>query len=318
MKVYLGVDVGGTNIKIASVGTGGRVLARGIIDTNPDDGPTTAFRRVAAAVPSLVRGRDVVAAGVGCAGLVDHATGRLHASPNLKRWENTPLRRIARRSLGVYTTVDNDATSAAYGEYRAGGNRRCRHLVFLTLGTGVGGGVVSDGRIVRGTSGYGGEVGHTAVSADGPRCRCGTRGCLEAYAGGYAVVRRARELLGARRSRYLTRWLEEGRRLTPHLVFEAARRRDAVGTRVAREVGEALGVAIGSLVNVFNPEVVVLGGGVSGSFDLLAPHIERVVARRAFGESVTAVRIERSRLGNDATAVGAAMFARDSLSSLHP
>lgn len=318
MSVYIGVDVGGTNIKIASVTARGRVLARGIIDTNPDDGPERALRRVAAAVPALAGRREVDAVGIGCAGLID-PSGNLHASPNLKRWENTPLRRIGRRVFGVYTTADNDATSAAYGEYKAGGNRRCRHLVFLTLGTGVGGGVISDGRVIRGVGGYGGEVGHIAVTRDGPRCHCGTRGCLEAYAGKYAVVRRARELLDERGSRYLARWVrQEGRTLTPRLIMEAARRGDAVGKRVTREMGEYLGIAIASLVNLFNPEVVVIGGGVSGSFDLISPHVERMVARRAFPESVSMVRIERSQLGNDATAVGAAMFARDSKSSSHP
>lgn len=312
MSVYVGVDVGGTNIKIAAVSPSAKVLARGMIDTRPDDGPERAFRRVAAAVPSLVGRRSITAVGIGCAGLID-PSGYLHASPNLKRWEDTPLARIGRRVFGVYTTADNDATCAAYGEYRAGGNRRCRHLVFLTLGTGVGGGVVSDGRVIRGAGGYGGEVGHIAVTRDGPLCHCGTRGCLEAYAGAWAVVKRARELLRERPGRYLSRWVGvDGRTLTPRLIMEAARRGDGVGRRVVREMGEALGVGIASLVNVFNPEVVVIGGGVSASFDLIAPYIERVVEQRAFSESASMVRIESSHLGNDATAVGAAMIAKDS------
>jgi len=313
MSVLVGVDIGGTNIKIVTMTRAGRVLSRGVIDTLPDEGPQSAFRRVAATLPSLLGSRTMEAAGVGCAGLIDPRTGHLLTSPNLKQWENTPLRRIARRALGVYTTVDNDATSAAWGEYRCGANRNCRHLVFLTLGTGVGGGVISDGRIVRGAAGFGGEVGHIAVTTDGPRCRCGSRGCLEAYAGSYGLERRARELMKERRSRYLSRWVKDDRRrLTPQLIMEAARRGDSIGTRVAREMGETLGVAIASLINLFNPEVVVVGGGVAGSFDLVAPHIEGVVRRRAFAASVDMTRIERSVLGNDATAVGAAMFARDS------
>jgi glucokinase len=314
VSVTVGVDVGGTNIKIASVGRAGRVLARGIIDTAPADGPEAAMARVAAALPTVVGARAVDAVGLGCAGLVDSRRGRLLASPNLKRWEGSPIGRIARRAFGVYTIVENDATAAAYGEYRAGANRGCRHLVFITLGTGVGGGVISDGRVIRGAGGYGGEVGHVAVDPDGPRCRCGSRGCLEAYAGSYALARRVRELLGERRSRYLTRWVQDERRQpTPRLVMEAARRGDSVASRAIREMGERLGVAVATLVNLFNPEVVVIGGGVSASFDLISPHVERVVAARAFSESAAMARIERSALGNDATAVGAAMIARDAV-----
>jgi len=318
VSVTVGVDVGGTNIKIASVNRTGRVLARGVIDTIPADGPEAALGRVARAIPSLVGRRVIDAVGVGCAGLIDRRRGRLLASPNLKEWEDSPIRRIARRVFGVYTIVDNDATSAAYGEYRCGANRGCRHLVFITLGTGVGGGIISDGRVIRGAASYGGEVGHITVNPDGPRCRCGSRGCLEAYAGSYGLRRRVGELLAQRRSRYLTRWVGvERRRVTPRLIMEAARRGDSVGRRIAREMGEHLGVAVATLVNLFNPEVVVIGGGVSGSFDLISPHIERVVARRAFAASAAMVRIERSALGNDATAVGAAMFARDALTSRH-
>jgi glucokinase len=290
-----------------------------LIDTRPEDGPAATFRRAAAALASLLRGRELEAAGVGCAGLIDPRKGVLLAAPNLKSWENAPVKRIARRALGVYTTIDNDATSAAYGEYRCGANRGCEHLVFLTLGTGVGGGIVSDGRLIRGAASFGGELGHITVDRNGPVCRCGNRGCLEAFAGTYALQRRARELMRERRSRYLTRWVQaERRRLTPRLIMEAARRGDSVGKRVAREMGESLGVAIASLVNVFNPEVVVVGGGVSGSFDLISPHIERVVKRRAFAAAAAMTRIEPSALGNDATAVGAAMFARDSLVASNP
>jgi glucokinase len=315
VSVTVGVDVGGTNIKMASVSPTGRVLARGILDTVPADGPKAAMERVAAALPTVVGRRTIDAVGVGCAGLIDPRRGHVLASPNLKQWENSPLARIARRVFGVYTIVENDATSAAYGEYRCGDNRGCRHLVFITLGTGVGGGVISDGRVIRGAAGYGGEVGHITVDPGGPRCRCGNRGCLEAHAGSYGLARRVRELLKEKRSRHLSRWIEvERRRPTPRLIMEAARRGDSVARHVVREMGEHLGVAVATLVNLFNPEVVVIGGGVSGSLDLISPHIERVVARRAFAESAAMARIERSALGNDATAVGAAMFARDAVS----
>lgn len=313
MSVYAGIDVGGTNIKILLVGATGRVLARESIETCPAAGADAALARAADVVVSLAGAREVAAAGVGCAGLIDARRGRLLDSPNLKAWENIPLRRFARRHLGVHTIVDNDATCAAWGEFTRGANRRLRDMIFITLGTGVGGGIVSGGELVRGAGNFGGELGHMAVSPDGPRCHCGARGCLEAYVGSYGLLRRARELLEERRSRWLSRQLDAGERLTPRLITEAARKGDRVGRRVVREMGEALGVAVASLVNLVNPAAVVVGGGVAASFDLIGPHVERVVRRRAFGPAADMVRIEASTLGNDATAIGAAALARDSL-----
>lgn len=315
MRVFAGIDIGGTAIKILTVSSTGRVFARGAIDTMPAEGPSHAFRRIADALRSLSRGHEIAAAGIGCAGLIDVRKGWLRESPNLPAWNATPLARVARRALDVYITIDNDATSAAYGEYRKGSLRNVRNLVFITLGTGVGGGVIVDGRVLRGAGNYAGEIGHTVINEDGPRCRCGARGCLEAYAGTYAMVRDVRAALAQRRSRYLTRWVADGEPLTPRLIMDAARRGDAVAKRVVRSAGEHLGTGIASMINVFNPEAVVIGGGVAASLDLLLPHIERVVARRAFEQSAAMARIVASRLGNDATAVGAALFARDNLKS---
>jgi glucokinase len=319
LKVFLGIDIGGTNVKIAVVGRTGRVHARGAIDTNPKEGPRKTFGRIAAAAGTLAgfrKGAEVAAAGVGCAGLIDPVKGRLFSSPNLPAWENSPIGRIAGRALGVYTIVDNDANCAAYGEFRAGACRGMENLVFVTLGTGVGGGVVTGGRLLRGAANFAAEIGHTTVSVDGPKCRCGNRGCLEAYVGTYGLVRSARERLKEKPTGLLGRWVGAGgqkRRLTPRLVFDAARRRDPAARAVVKDAGRYLGVGIASLVNVFNPEAVVLGGGVAGSFDLLRPHIERTVRRRAFAESARMAKIVSSQLGNDATAVGAAMLARDAL-----
>lgn len=311
MKRYLGIDIGGTNIKMAVVDSRGRVETRGVIETRASEGPAPALRRVAAAVPQLTRGRGVAGAGVGCAGLID-AAGVVRHSPNLPAWEGKHLGRIARRLFGVDTSVDNDATAAAWGEYRCGNNDGCDDFVFVTLGTGVGGGVVSGGRLVRGAQNFGGEVGHVCVAKGGRRCHCGARGCAEAYAGSYGMVRTARELLSRRSGRLLTPWVKrEGRRLTPELIAQAARRGDAVARAVIAHAGEHLGVLVASLVHVFNPEVVVIGGGVSASFDLILPHVRGTLVRQVFSASARGVRIERSLLGNDATAVGAAMLTRD-------
>jgi glucokinase len=299
---YLGVDIGGTNIKVATVSDRGRVRVRGLIETAPAEGPTRAFARIHQAARSLAARTGIHGVGVGCAGLIDARRGILRASPNLKAWEGAALGRLARAHFSVPVVIENDATSAAYGESFVRGARG-RNLVALTLGTGVGGGIVVDGRVVRGAHGYGGEIGHMTVDPDGPRCRCGARGCLEAYAGSYGVVRLARAAL-RRRGRRPTG------RLTPRAVMEAARSGDAAARDAVRAVGEALGIAIASMIDVVNPSIVTVGGGIAGAFDLLEPHVRRMVRRHAFRESAYGVTIERFRLGNDAALVGAAMLSR--------
>ncbi len=317
MKVYLGIDIGGTNVKIAVVGGTGRIYARGLVDTLPDEKPQKTFQRIRLACDSLVKlGKDteIVAAGVGCAGLFDPATGYLHTSANLPGWENSPLTRIASRALGVYTVIDNDVNCAAYGEYRLGADRRVRNLVFVALGTGVGGGAIVDGKVLRGSANYAAELGHMTVNFDGPKCRCGNRGCLEAYVGSYGIVRSARDRLREGKGRILRQWVtEKKKRLSPHLVFEAARRRDGAATAVVRQTGDVLGIGLASMINIFNPEKVVVGGGIASSFDLLEPHVEKAISRCAFAEPARLAEVTRTVLGNDASVAGAALMARDAV-----
>ena len=311
MSAWIGVDIGGTNIKIATVSPTGEVLARGVVETRAGDGPAAAFRRIHEAARYLAGRQSIAGVGIGCAGLVDARRGLLRESPNLPAWRGAPLARLARSHFRLPITVENDATSAAFGESFVRGERG-RHLVFITLGTGVGGGIVVDGRVLRGVSGFGGEIGHMTVDPNGPLCRCGSRGCLEAYAGSYGIVRAARNAAkSSAKSRRapLARRLG-GRSVTARDVLDAARRGDAIGREAARIAGEHLGLAIAAMLNVLNPSVVVIGGGVAGGFDVLAPHVRRAVARFAFADTARAARIEPSRLGNDAAVVGVAMLAR--------
>jgi len=301
VSTLLGVDIGGTNIKIAAVSPGGRVLARGLIDTPADEGPARAFRAIHAAARTLAGTTGVAAVGIGCAGLIDARRGVLRESPNLPAWAGAPLAALARRYFSVPVTLENDATSAAFGESFVRGARG-KNLVAITLGTGVGGGIVVDGSIVRGVSGFGGEIGHMTVDPNGPRCRCGSRGCLEAYAGSYGIVAAARRAARAR----------AGVRRPPataRAVLDAARAGDAVCKRAVRDVGEHLGIAVASVLDVLNPSVVVLAGGIAAAFDLLEPHLKRAVAAHAFAQTAADAAIERSRLGNDAAVVGVALLA---------
>ena len=309
---FLGVDIGGQFAKLALVGVGGKILAR---DRVPTTGMSAeeVFADIGAKLPGLVARRKLSGVGVACAGLVDPVAGRVLESPNMPKWRNAPIRRIARQALGVQVCIENDANAAALGEYRIGIGRGSHVFVLITLGTGVGGGIVCDGRILRGDKNFAGEIGHMAVSQKGPKCRCGNRGCLEAYLGTYALVRDARRRLRSRRSSKLHATLNAGGSLSPKLLGRAARSGDAVANAVFADAGQHLGVALASLVNLLNPGVIAIGGGVSAEFALLAPTAKAVVRQRAFGPSSRAVKIARAKLGNDAATIGVALLARDKL-----
>jgi glucokinase len=317
-NMLAGIDIGGTNTKIVVTDASGRVLASSSIPSKVQRGPEEAFDRIADALSALTEGGKVRAAGVACAGLFDKKTGKLHSSPNLRAWQNIPLERIAKKRLGVPTVVDNDANAAAYGEYYRGCGRGRGTLICITLGTGVGGGIVIDGRPLRGSRNFAGEVGHATICAAGPRCHCGSRGCLEAYVGSYGLLREARSKMREKRSPILFRWIDEGRRLTPKLIADAADRGDTGARAVYKEAGTHLGTALANLINIFNPDIIALAGGVARGLHLMRPSLEKEVRARAFPESRRAARIVRARLGTEAAAIGAALLAKDAVTRASP
>jgi glucokinase len=211
--------------------------------------------------------------------------------------------------------MDNDANAAAYGEYHRGCGRRSDLFVCITLGTGVGGGIVSHGEILRGSRNYAGEIGHMTVNERGPLCRCGNRGCLEAYVGAYGLVRAARRA-PVRKAGGIVRGSRASAALTPERIARAARKGDHAAREVYARAADHLGTAIATLVNVLNPDVVGVAGGVAAEFDLMEDRVRAVVAERAFPESAEAVTIVRGALGLDAASIGAALMARDASRSV--
>jgi len=310
-SLFLGIHIGGPNIKMAILGGRGKLLGTHSLPSEVDKGPEDAFARMAGAVPLLGSRKSLRSVGVACAGLVNQVDGMLHSSPNLPRWANAPLAAIARKHFGARTVIENDANAAGYGEYFLGIGEGKGTMICLTLGTGVGGAVVIDGRLLRGSKNYAGEVGHTSICETGPRCSCGNQGCLEAYVGAYALIREARELVARGATGYLSKQVEEGRPLTPRLIAEAAARGDRGARGIFEEAGSHLGTGIANLINIFNPDLVVVAGGVAKGFHLMRPHVMAQVRKRAFPESRRAARIVRARLGTRAAAVGAALLARD-------
>lgn len=307
-----GADIGGTNLVVGLVPFGGgRPVGVRTEPARPREGPTAVARRIARIVRELVGeagGRfpeDVAGVGAGSPGPLDLDSGTVLETPNLG-WRDVPLRDLLFKAVGVPATLHNDADCAAYGEWRRGAGQGARCLACLTLGTGIGGGIVLGGRVHHGASGSAGEVGHTCVDMNGRRCGCGARGCVEAYASGPAVAARAVEA-GFRSA--------DSRPVTAESVCRAAAAGDLLAARIVSDTGVVLGVAVANLVHVLNPDVVVLTGGVAKAGEALFAPLRREVGRRAFASAAAACRIVPGKLPGTAGVVGAAeLFKRGRVS----
>ena len=306
----IGVDAGGTRIQGLVVDVGrGKVLDRRMVETPADDAEETTRAIVAVARELNEAGGGVRVLGVGAAGMVDRK-GALRYAPNLA-WRDLPLAERLLGAVGLPTLVDNDANVAAWGEFRFGAGRDSGDMLLVTVGTGIGGGIVSGGKLFRGAHGFAAEIGHIIVEPGGPLCGCGNLGCWEQVASGRAVGRLGRQA-AAEHPESLIGQLAGGDpdKVTGLEVTRAAERGDAVAVRILAEVGGRLGEGIAGLVNVLDPQMVVVGGGVIEAGELLLGP-----ARRAFLESVEApdhrpeVPIVAAALANDAGAVGAADLA---------
>jgi glucokinase len=249
--------------------------------------------------------------GIACAGGID--TGRgvvVTPSPNLSGWVDIPLAEIIKERFHVATYLVNDASAAALGEYRSGVGRGVNNLVLLTLGTGIGGGIIADGKLYLGAVGAAGELGHMTIDAEGPACGCGNKGCLEMLASGTAVARDAVGRLRRGQKSVLTEMAgAKIENITAEMVGEAARSGDSLARDVIARAAYYLGIGMVNIVNIFNPEMIILGGGMAGLGDLLTEPGKRMMTERAFSISSRAVRIVTAQLGNEAGVYGAAVFA---------
>ena len=307
-KRYVGIDLGGTNLKTGLVSPDGRILHRLTTPTEADQGPDHVLERMAQAVRDLseqagVEAADIAGVGVGAPGPLDSKTGVVVFTPNLAGWTNIPVRDTLHEKLGMLVNVENDANAAAYGEFRCGAAKDVHTMFLLTLGTGVGGGMILGDRLYRGASDSGAELGHIVVQHGGRRCGCGARGCLEAYASATAVVGRFNEALAAGETSGLA-----AAGVTCKDIFDAAPD-DALAAHIVEETAEYLGVGIASLMHVLNPERVVLTGGMMAAGDAFLDRVRHHARETAFGSVWEACDIRWSTLGGDAGILGAALAA---------
>ncbi|MDQ3792434.1 MAG: ROK family protein [Actinomycetota bacterium] len=272
--------------------------------------PERLVESIARAVVEVKDGFEVGGACLAVAGLILSQENKVIFSPNLHAVEGIPLKDELEPRIGVPLTVENDANAAAWGEFRFGARRDVDHLVLVTLGTGVGGGVISHDVLLRGAQGSGGELGHVTIHATGPRCACGNRGCLEALASGTAISRRARELASEMPGSALGRLAVE-RKILGEDVTKLAREGDELALSVLEEAGRWLGIGLAGFVNIFNPEVIAVGGGVMAAGELILESAREEVRLRARPPSRDLVEIMEATLGPESGVLGAAALARD-------
>ncbi len=315
-RYIIGVDLGGTNIAVGALSEDGAThLPMRQVPTNAAIGDDGVAERIVDLVNEVITAAmtdhgaqrdDFIGVGVGAPGPLDRERGIVLVAPNLG-WTDFPLRDRIGDRLGLHTTLDNDANCATFGEWWQGAARGGRNVVGLTIGTGIGGGLILNGALFHGASDMAGEIGHTTIDLNGRHCKCGNYGCLEAYASGPAIATRAREMLVREEGESVIPSLVEGQldQITAQTVYDAAKQGDSVALEIVRDTAKYLGAGIANLLNIFNPDVVVVAGGVTAAGDALFVPLRQEVRRRAFSPAVNAARIVAGSLPGSAGVVGA-------------
>jgi len=306
-----GVDLGGTNIKAGLLDAEAHVLASLSVPTEVDRGRDTVVSNIITAAERVIAdaGVDrsqVIGIGIGSPGPMSHRRGLIINPGNLPCMKDTPLREIMTERTGIKTTLDNDANAAAWGEFWAGAGKGVSDFLMFTLGTGVGGGVIVDGKLLRGYFENGSELGHIIVQPGGRRCSCGQLGCMEAYSSAYNLARRAEELIADGKSSQLKARIDAGEMLMAEHIVEAARRGDSVAEQVWDEACYYLGAAIVTMQHVSNPERVVLAGGMIAAGDFLLERVRKHAKALTWTLLDDLADIRFATLGNDAGFIGAA------------
>jgi len=309
----LGVDLGGTKVNVALVDVIGRLLSTHKCSTHPNKEPKMVIADILTGINECLSkaGQEAKALGVGVAAQVDF-NGVVQDSPNLG-WQNVPLKKKLEEKLGMPVIVTNDVRAAAWGEWHHGSGRSIDHLVVLFVGTGIGGGVISGGKLLAGCTNTGGELGHTTIVFNGRRCHCTNKGCLEAYAGGWAIAERTQEAINRepREGKYLKSLARGVEKITAATVSQAYHQGDPLARRIVLETGRYLGAGVVSVVNAFNPCRLVLGGGVLEGIPELVQMVEYLTRKRALKAAVQKLEIVKAKLGDNAGVIGAAALAQD-------
>ena len=318
----IAVDLGGTNLRIAAIDDQGKMLDKITTSTEVARGRDVVIDEMCAAIQEVVgkqRGAGELAGiGIGVPGIIEMKTGMLRGSPNLPGWDNYPVRDEIERRLKTTVVLENDANAATLGEKWLGAGATVDDMVMLTLGTGVGGGIVIGGKIWHGMTGMAGEPGHINVEPDGHPCNCGSRGCLEQIASATAIKRLATEAVATGNAPQMAQAMKQQAGFDSKVIYDLAMQGDGPAQEIFQHVGRALGTVIADLVNVFNFPMYVIGGGVASAWDAFAPAMMEKVRKNSFVYRATApdangakdssqvTTVRAAKLGSDAGLIGAA------------
>lgn len=302
MKYTLGIDIGGTNIK-AGIIYRDKVIKKVNLLTRGDDGPQECINQIKKAIRNFVKEASTI--GIGIAGIIDSKNGIVRYSPNLRGWQDVELGKILKKEFKIPVKILNDVNAILLGEYIYGAGRGYKNVFLFTLGTGVGGAVICEDRLLFGTNGFAGEFGHTVINFNGPKCLCGNYGCLERYVGAKYIVELAKRKISKVESR-----LKDYKELTPKLIADEAKKGDRVAKEVFEEIAYYIGIGVSNIVNLFDPEVVIISGGISQAGKILFEPIRKIVKERILGPNYRRLKIIPAKLGDDAGILGSAYFAR--------
>lgn len=322
-KYYIGIDLGGLNIKGGVVSAENKALNFESILTEAQGGPKHVIARMASLIEMVrekagVPREEIAGVGIGSPGPLSTRKGVVFETPNLPGWKNVPLAAEIRELTGYPTVIENDANAASLAEAVAGAGKGLPCMLMLTLGTGIGGGIVIDGHVWHGADDIGAELGHISICYNGRRCNCGSIGCVEAYASATGIVRRTQEALRAGARSSLARGEKNDLALVPKEakcghIFRVARQGDRLAKKIVADTAVYLATAIGSLINTFNPDMIVLYGGIAKAGSQLFGPVRKEVRRRCFAIGARRCKIVPSKLGAQAGVIGAAISARQAL-----
>lgn len=314
MTKRIGIDVGGTNVKIALVDGEGKIIYSNSVPTYAQMGYEYTVNNIKQAIRDLMKetntdAKEIEGIGFDFPGQVDYKTGVVKLAPNIPGWVNVPIAQMIEEEFNIPTRIDNDVRCAALGELKFGAGKGCENFVCITVGTGIGSGLVINGQLVRGAANAAGEIGHIKLQMNGgPICGCGDTGCLEAFASGPSIVAMAQEYLKGGKSTKFREMAGADGEITPYIVAKAAEAGDPVAKRIFEIVGTYIGMGLVSVINLLNPEKVIIGGGVAAAGDLLFDPIRKTIKERAMVVAGNSVEIVPAELGNSAGVIGASML----------
>ncbi len=318
-KVAAGIDIGGTKIALALETLGGEATARRRIPTRAETGAHAIARNIALALAEMAEasGSEIVSVGIGCPAPLDIENGLVMSPSNLPGWDRFPIVRFFEERFDVPVVLDNDANAAALGEFVYGAGRGCRNVVYITVSTGIGGGIIINGEVYHGVQGSAGELGHTIVQPDGARCNCGSIGCLETICSGIHIARRAKEKLNGGAASLMNEIAGAVDEVTAETVVEAVRRGDKLAIEIWDETCRYLAIGIGNIVTLLAPERVIVGGGVAAAGNLLFAPLKSMVPQFVSMIPADKINIVPAELATESGVCGALVLAKKAYSKKH-